>query len=102
MATVFETFVSALAGCRDHEGILGEEIVVFPPASDYGDWAPPKNGLTFGAMGVDGVHYVIHTEADRATDAMPVIHVSQMDFSEPYVVYAATFREFLALPAVFP
>src|SRR5262245_49536401 len=102
MATVFETFVSALTGCRDHEGILGEEIVVFPPASDYGYWATPKNGLTFGAMGVDGVHYVILTQADRATDAMPVIFVSPMDFDEPYAVYAETFREFLALACGVP
>ena len=97
MSTVFETFLSALASCRDHEGILGEEIVIFPPTPDFGYWATPKNGLTFGAMGVDGVHYVILTEAGRATDAMPVIYVSPMDFTEPYAVYAETFRKFLAL-----
>lgn len=98
MTSDFETFVSAIAKLdrRDRHGVLGEEELIFPPDPAYGYWATPQNALTFGAMGVDGVHYVILTKEGRAENQMPIIQVAPMDFSAPYTVYATSFLEFLA------
>jgi hypothetical protein len=97
-ATYFDTFVRAVgnAPLRDRRGVLGEEELVFPPNPDYGYEATPRNALTFGAMGVDGVHYAVLTIDGEVSDESPVIHVGPMDFSQPYVVLGDSFIGYLA------
>ena len=95
--TYFTTFVRAVerAGA-DHEGILGTDRVVFPPSPDFGYSSTPRNAITFGDMGCDGVHYAILAIDGAITDASPVIHVSPMDFSDPYAVLGTSFIDYLA------
>lgn len=96
--TCFETFVRAVektAEC-ERDGVLGGEYLVFPPNPDYGYEATPRNALTFACMGVDGVHYAILTIDGAVCDESPVIHVSPMDFSEPYAVLGECFVSYLA------
>src|SRR4026209_2656646 len=95
-ATYFDTFLRALENASDHDGVLGEDYLVFPPTPDYGYEATPRNALVFGAMGVDGVHYAILRIDGEITDESPVIHVGPMDFSEPYVVLGDCFLAYLA------
>ena len=94
--TYFETFLRAIETTRDRQGVLGEDYLVFPPTPDYGYECTPRNALTFGAMGVDGVHYAILKIKGDVTDESPVIHVGPMDFSEPYVVLGESFLSYLA------
>jgi hypothetical protein len=47
-------------------------------------------------MGVDGVHYAILMVNGSVTDESPVIHVSPMDFSQPYAVLGESFLSYLA------
>lgn len=94
--TLFDIFVRAVAQSADRRGILGDDEVVFPPESDFGYESTPRNALTFGAMGVDGVHFAILKIDGEITDASPVIHVSPMDFSEPYAVLGESFLDYLA------
>jgi hypothetical protein len=96
--TLFDTFVRAVAQAADREGVLGKDRIVFPPTPDFGyEWCAPQNALTFAAMGVDGVHYAILKIDGAVTDESPVIHVSPMDFSEPYAVLGKTFLNYLAV-----
>ena len=97
-ATYFDTFVRAVENTpmRDRRGVLGDDELVFPPKPDYGYDATPRNALTFGAMGVDGVHYAILKVDGEVSDESPVIHVGPMDFSEPYVVLGDSFISYLA------
>lgn len=96
--TCFETFVRAVEKTpeRERDGVLGEDELVFPPRLDYGYDATPRNALTFACMGVDGVHYAILTIDGAVSDESPVIHVSPMDFSEPYAVLGECFVSYLA------
>src|SRR5215831_9369829 len=94
--TVFDIFVRAVAQAADRRGVLGEDEIVFPPEPDFGYESTPLNALTFGAMGVDGVHYAILKIDGAVTDESPVIHVSPMDFSKPYAVLGETFLAYLA------
>src|SRR5215471_12430543 len=73
---LFELFVRAVAQATDRRGVLGEDEIVFPPESDFGYESTPRNALTFGAMGVDGVHFAILKIAGAVTDESPVIHIS--------------------------
>ncbi len=92
----FETYVNALDACPDPQGVLGKEWVIHPPNPDHGYESTPLNALTFGAMGVDGVHYAI-LKIDRAVqDYSPVIQVCPMDFSDLYQVLGESFLSFLA------
>src|SRR5215475_1415142 len=93
---LFELFVRAVAQATDRRGVLGEDEIVFPPEPDFGYESTPRNALTFGAMGVDGVHFAILKIDGAVTDESPVIHVSPMDFSKPYVVLGETFLAYLA------
>jgi hypothetical protein len=96
--TLFDTFVCAVAQAADREGVLGKDDIVFPPTPDFGyEWCAPRNALIFAAMGVDGVHYAILKIGGAVTDDSPVIHVSPMDFSEPYAVLGETFLDYLAV-----
>jgi hypothetical protein len=97
-ATYFDTFVRAVENTpkRERLGVLGEDYLVFPPQTDYGYEATPRNALTFANMGVDGVHYAILKIDGEVSDESPVIHVGPMDFSEPYVVLADCFINYLA------
>src|SRR5262245_21216302 len=97
-ATYFETFVRAVENTpmRDRLGIFGDDYLVFPPHADYGYEATPRNALTFGNMGVDGVHYAILKIDGEVSDESPVIHVGPMDFSKPYVVLGDCFLSYLA------
>lgn len=81
---------------QQREGVLGEEILVFPPAADFGYLETPANGVTFGHMGVDGVHFVALTQDGTATDELPIIHVSPTD-ADCYSVLAPNFAALLAL-----
>ena len=94
--TYFDTFLRAVENADDRCGVLGGEELVFPPDPAYGYWATPRNALTFAAMGVDGVHYAVLRIDGAVTDESPVIHVSPMDFSDPYAVLGASFLEYLA------
>lgn len=97
-ATYFHTFVRAVENTpvNDRRGVLGDDQLVFPPRPDYGYEATPRNALTFGTMGVDGVHYAILKIDGEVTDESPVIHVGPMDFSEPYVALGDSFIAYLA------
>jgi len=94
-ATYFESFLKAVAACPDRMGILGEEHLIFPPDPDYGYEATPRNALTFGAMGVDGVHYAILTTDGAVKDDSPVIQISPID-SDAYAALAESFLGYLA------
>src|SRR5215510_7909589 len=94
--TLFDIFVRAIALAEDREGVLGDDEIVFPPEPDFGYESTPRNALTFGAMGVDGVHYAILKIDGAVTDESPVIHVSPMYFSEPYAVLGESFLAYLA------
>jgi hypothetical protein len=97
-ATYFDTFLRAVENTpmRDRRRVLGDDELVFPPNPDYGYEATPRNALTFGAMGVDGVHYAILKIDGKVTDESPVIQIGPMDFSEPYVVLGDCFVAYLA------
>jgi len=92
----FDIYVRAIEQAADREGVLGKDEVVFPPEPDFGYQSTPLNALTFAAMGVDGVHYAILKIDGKITDKSPVIHVSPMDFSEPYAVLGESFLAYLA------
>jgi hypothetical protein len=94
--TLFDIFVRAIAQAADRRGVLGNDEIVFPPEPDFGYDSTPRNALTFGAMGVDGVHYAILKIDGAVTDESPVIHVSPMDFSGPYAVLGESFLAYLA------
>jgi hypothetical protein len=89
--------VRAIAQAADRRGVLGTDEIVFPPEPDFGYDRTPRNALTFGAMGVDGVHYAILKIDGAVTDESPVIHVSPMDFSKPYAVLGESFLAYLAV-----
>jgi len=94
--THFETYLHALDACADPQGVLGEEWVLHPPNPDYGYESTPRNALTFGRMGVDGVHYAILKIKGVVEDDSPVIQVCPMDFSDLYQVLGESFLSFLA------
>ena len=94
--TYFDTFVSAVDACLDKRGILGEEQLVFPPRADYGYEATPRNSVTFGAMGVDGVHYTILKIDGEICDDSPVVQVGPMDFSNPYSLLGESLLDYFA------
>src|SRR5262245_34227858 len=93
--TLFDIFVGAIAHAADREGVLGDDELVFPPDPDFGYESTPRNALTFGAMGVDGVHYAILKIDGAVTDESPVIHVSPMD-GEHCAVLGESFLAYLA------
>ena len=94
--TYFDTFLRALERCGDQQGVLGAEGVIYPPEPDFGYENTPRNALTFGSMGVDGVHYAVLTVQGSVRDDSPVIQVSPMDFSNPYYVLSESFFKYLA------
>jgi hypothetical protein len=96
--TYFDTFVRAVENTpkRERIGVLGDDYLVFPPQPHFGYEATPRNALTFGHVGVDGVHYAILKIDGAVSDESPVIHVGPMDFSEPYVVLGDCFISYLA------
>ncbi len=97
MPTSFEIFVAAVTRAGEDCGALGEEDIVLPPEKDFGYESTPVNAITFGRMGVDGVHYAVLAINGRVTNRSPVIVVSPMDFDEPVTVIAESFVEYLAL-----
>jgi hypothetical protein len=94
--THFEIFLSALESSSEKQGVLGDEWVIFPPNPDYGYESTPRNALTFGTMGVDGVHYAILTIDGAVRDDSAVILISPMDFSDPCRVLSDSFLSYLA------
>jgi hypothetical protein len=95
--TAFHAFLSALSKATDHEGVLGEDFVVYPPEEDVGYSTTPLNAVVFGSMGVDGVHYAILKIDGAIRHESPVIHVSPMDFDDPYALLGPTFADYLAI-----
>src|SRR5262249_39838142 len=95
--TYFATYLHALENSRYKKGVLGKEWVIFPPNPDYGYESTPRNALTFGTMGVDGVHYAILTKDGVVRDDSPVIEVCPMDFDDFYQVLAESFLNYLAV-----
>ena len=53
-------------------------------------------------MGCDGVHYAILAIDGAIIDDSPVIHVSPMDFSDPYAVLGTSFLDYLAVACDLP
>lgn len=100
--TYFATFLRAVKRAGDHDGILGSDRVVFPPSPDFGYSTTPRNAVTFADMGCDGVHYAILAIEGVITDESPVIHVSPMDFSDPYAVLGTSFLDYLAVACDIP
>ncbi len=100
--THFATFVRAVERADDREGILGADRVLIPPTPDFGYSTTPRNAVTFADMGCDGVHYAILALDGVITDESPVIHVSPMDFSEPYAVLGTSFLDYLAVACDVP
>lgn len=94
--THFETYLQALDVCGDPQGVLDKEFVLHPPNPDYPYDATPRNALTFGVMGVDGVHYAILKVNGILDDNSPVIQICPMD-SDTYHVLAESFLNFLAI-----
>lgn len=94
--TYFDVFMRAIEKCANHTGVLGDDQLVFPPMEDYGYESTPRNSLTFGEMGVDGVHYAILKIDGAVRDDSPVIQISPMDFSEPYSVLGKSFLDYVA------
>ncbi|HEX4797253.1 MAG TPA: hypothetical protein VH370_25895 [Humisphaera sp.] len=95
MATAFDIFTGALAKAAGTDGVLGDERVISPPDPAYGYHCTPTNALTFGSMGVDGVHYAILTIDGEVRDESPVLEVSPMD-GDCYQVLAPSFLDYLA------
>src|SRR5262249_44399236 len=94
--TYFGTYLRALDACADVQGVLGDEWVIHLPNPDYGYESTPRNALTFGCMGVDGVHYAILAIDDGIMDESPVIQICPMDFSDLYQAKGDSFLMFLA------
>lgn len=97
MATYFDAFLGAVQQCPDPGGVLGEDYLVLPPSECWAPyWCEPRNAVTFAQMGVDGVHYAILKINGEVRDDSPVIHISPMDFDEPYCVLGVSFLDYLA------
>jgi hypothetical protein len=96
--TDFETFLRAVERLPEEQRLLvmGDECVIYPPEEDLGYESTPKDSLAFGAMGVDGVHYLILKLDGKVRDESPVIYFSPMDFSNPYTLLGHSFRQYLA------
>jgi hypothetical protein len=95
MRTHFDAFMDAFAAMDAHSRLLGGDEVLCPPRSDVDYQSTPRNALTFGWMGVDGVHYAILKLDGAVRDDSPVVQVSPMD-SEDVTVLAGSFLEYLA------
>ena len=97
--TDFEVFLQAVGRLSEEErhSLLGDEYLIYPPVEDLGYESAPKGAVAFGAMGVDGIHYLILKVDDEITDLSPVIYFSPMDFSNPYVLLGHSFKQYLAL-----
>jgi hypothetical protein len=95
-ASLFASYLTALDCCADVQGVLGDEYVIHPPNPDYGYECTPRNALTFGCMGADGVHYAILASNGVVTDESPVIQICPMDFSDLYQARGESFLTFLA------
>lgn len=95
--SAFDTFLTALSKTTNHQGILGEYHIEFPPNEHVDYWATPQNAVVFGWMGVDGVHYALLKIDNRICDESPVIQIGPMDFDEPYALLGPTFTDFLAI-----
>lgn len=95
--TAFDRFIAALKSDTNHDGVLGDECVEFPPNDTVDYWATPQNAIVFGWMGVDGVHYAILKIDGEVRDDSPVIQIGPMDFEEPYSLLAPTFIDYLAI-----
>ena len=84
-ASHFQTFLAAYAAVEEPERRLGDEQVLSPPL-DLGYDATPLNGVTFAAMGVDGVHWAMLTRDGQVRDDSPVVYVSPMDSDDVTVI----------------
>jgi hypothetical protein len=96
--TDFDTFLHAIGRLTEEQRriVLRDENVIYPPNENLGYESTPKDAVAFGAMGVDGVHYLILKRNGQITDESPVIHFSPMDFSNPYALLGHSFRQYLA------
>jgi hypothetical protein len=96
--TDFDTFLDAIERLTEEQRrlVLRDENVIYPPNENLGYESTPNGAVAFGAMGVDGVHYLILKRYGRITDESPVIHFSPMDFSNPYALLGHSFRQYLA------
>jgi hypothetical protein len=97
--TDFETFLIAIGRLSKAERrtVLGEESVIYPPNDQLGYESTPNGAVAFGAMGVDGVHYLVLKLDGEIRDDSPVVHFSPMDFSSPYALMGHTFAEYSAV-----
>ena len=96
--TDFDLFLQAIGRLTEEQRqfVLGDECVIYPPNEKLGYDSAPANAIAFGAMGVDGVHYLILKRNGEIRSDSPVIHFSPMDFSRPYTLLGHTFRQYLA------
>lgn len=97
--TDFEVFLQAIGRLNEEQrnSVMGSECVIYPPVEDLGYDSTPNGAVAFGAMGVDGIHYLVLKVDGKVTDLSPVIYFSPMDFSNPYVLLGHSFKQYLAL-----
>jgi hypothetical protein len=75
--------------------LLGGYEILCPPKSEIDYQSAPRNALTFGWMGVDGVHHAILKVGGIVRDDSPIVQVSPMD-SDDVIVLADSFLNYLA------
>jgi hypothetical protein len=98
----FTAFLEATRALSPKDRVLGDEVLVRPPALDFGYDSTPSNAVTFARMGVDGVHYALLSEDGDLSNQSPVVQVSPMDFDQPVLVLANSFLEYLAIGCDLP
>ncbi len=81
---------------EQRQEVLGDENLIYPPTENLCYDLMPKDALAFGAMGVDGVHYLILKINGKICNESPVIYFSPMDFAAPYALLGHTFLAYLA------
>jgi hypothetical protein len=63
---------------------------------NYSYWCTPRNSITFGSTGGDGVHYGILDIGSGFTDSSPVV-MTVPSCDTPNTIVGASFVDFLAL-----
>jgi hypothetical protein len=91
----FEEFIRAFGGLEEDLRELEGDSIICPPSEDYEYPSTPKNALTFGTMGVDGVHTAVIKIGGRVRNDSPVVQISPMDAKDVFVL-AESFLSYLA------
>lgn len=66
-----------------------------PPTNAYG--GTPLNGVTFGGIGVDGIHFCSMTDSPAVDPMAPVVMCVPMALETPNFIVGETMHEFLCL-----